>query len=182
MKNEKRHILLCGNRRSGRSSMIRRLLEDTAMPAGGFMTRTLNTRADGYHEIYMFPYGEPDPRPFEHCHIGDCNTRERVIHNEVFNGLGVQLLCADTDGILVMDEIGFMESGAEDFCAAVLECLNGDQPVLAALRTSIDTPFIRQVLACEKARIVEMHPERFEEIYRELAPVVAGWERELRSC
>ena len=171
-------ILLCGNRRSGRSSMIRELLRETNMPLSGFMTRTLNTRSDGYHEIYMFPYGQEELFPSEACHIGDCNTRERVIHDEVFNTLGVELVSGDASGILVMDELGFMEAHAEAFCAAVLGKLRGDGHVLAAVRTSIDTPFLRQILATEDARVVQMDPERFDAIRDELVPIIRRWKGE----
>lgn len=182
MEHPKKHILLCGNHRTGRSSMLRALTQELHVPLYGYMTRTLNTRADGYHEIYMFPYGARELAASEECHIGDCNTRERVIHNEVFNTLGVRLLDAKPDGILVLDEIGFMESNAEAFCNAVLDRLNGDIPVLAAVRTSIDTPFLQKVLACEKARTVKMDPERFDEICRELRPAVLAWEKERTIC
>ena len=55
MEHPKKHILLCGNHRTGRSSMLRALTQELHVPLYGYMTRTLNTRADGYHEIYMFP-------------------------------------------------------------------------------------------------------------------------------
>lgn len=168
-------ILLCGNRRSGRSSMILELLRETDIPIYGFMTRTLNTRSDGYHEIYMFPYGQEELFPSEACHIGDCNTRQRVIHDEVFNTLGVELVSGDASGILVMDELGFMEARAEAFCAAVLSKLRGDGHILAAVRTSIDTPFLQQVLATEGARVVQMDPERFNAIRDELVPIIRRW-------
>ena len=178
MNSTPRIILLCGNRRSGRSSMIRELLRETNMPLSGFMTRTLNTRSDGYHEIYMFPYGQGDLFPSEACHIGDCNTRERIIHDEVFNTLGVKLVSGVGSGILVMDELGFMEARAGAFCAAVLGKLRGDGHVLAAVRTSIDTPFLRQVLAPEDARVVQMDPERFDAIRAELVPIIRRWKGE----
>lgn len=171
-------ILLCGNRHSGRSSMIRELLRETNMPLSGFMTRTLSTRSDGYHEIYMFPYGQEELFPSEACHIGDCNTRQRVIHDEVFNTLGVELVSGNNSGILVMDELGFMEAHAEAFCAAVLGKLRGDGHVLAAVRTSIDTPFLRQILATEDARVVQMDPERFDAIRDELVPIIRRWKGE----
>ena len=171
-------ILLCGNRRSGRSSMIRELVEETRLPVHGYRTCTLNTRPDGYHEIYMFPYGQEELSPAEACHIGDCNTRERVIRDEVFNTLGVELVTGDARGILVMDELGFMEAHAEAFCAAVLGKLRGDGHVLAAVRTSIDTPFLRQILATEDARVVQMDPERFDAIRDELVPIIRRWKGE----
>lgn len=177
-----KHILLCGNRRSGRSSMIRALLRNVQVPVSGFMTKTMNTRNDGYHEIYMFPYGSTDLQMTETSHIGDCNTRERIIHNDVFNSLGVELLTQKPQSILVMDEVGFMESQAKDFCNTILSRLSGNSPVLAAVRTSIDTPFIHSVLASDNALVVNMQPECFEQIYLELSPVVSAWVEEFMSC
>ena len=139
------------------------------------MTRTLSKREDGYHEIYMFPYGAQELRASDACHIGDCNTRERVIHNEVFNTLGVRLLEPKIGAVLVMDEVGFMESQADAFCDAVIARLGSNLPVIAAVRTSIDTPFIQKVLASENALVVRMDPARFDDIYAELLPIVSSW-------
>lgn len=179
MEHQVKRILLCGGRRTGRSSMLRKLTQQLHAPISGYRTKTVHTRADGYHEIYMFPYGAQEQAVSEACHIGDCNTRERVIYNEVFNTLGVKLLEEQPGGILVLDEIGFMEAQAEAFCQTVLARLRGNTPVLAAVRTSIDTPFLQKVLSCEDARVVEMRPERFDEIYEELLPIVLSWEAPL---
>ena len=123
------HILLCGRRRSGKSAMIRRLLENVRGPVFGYETITMGTRPDGYHEIYLYPYGVEHPERQESNHVADCNTRDRVIHTEVFDTLGVACIRARKAGILVMDEIGFMESEAEAFCHAILEKLDGDLPI-----------------------------------------------------
>lgn len=175
-------ILLCGKRRSGRSAMIRELLKRTRLSVSGYRTCTLNTRPDGYHEIYMFPYGEAHPQPTEESHIGDCNARQRLIHTGVFDTLGVELLNQHRGGILVMDELGFMETEADAFCSEVLKKLRGPGPILAAVRTSIETPFLRKVLSVENVLVVQMQPERFTEIYAQLSPIVAAWEQEAALC
>ena len=172
-----KHILLYGRRRSGRSAMIRALLELVQLPVSGYETRTLRTNGDGYHEIYLFPYGSDGLTAGPENHVGDCNKKERVLYPEVFDTLGVQDLEYRTPGVLVMDEIGFMETEAERFCQTVLERLNGNTPVLAAVRAGMETPFLREVLACENALVVEMEPGRFDSIYQELAPIVAEWNR-----
>lgn len=175
------HILLCGRRRSGRSAMIRALLQGIEAPVFGYETRTMGTLPGGWHEIYLYPYGREGAEKTESSHAADCNTRERVVHSEVFDGLGVQYLNAGEDGILVMDEIGFMESGAERFCRAVLEKLDGEVPVLAAVRSGIETDFLRRVTGHRNVRAVEMRPERFDEIYAELRPLVLAWDRAWRE-
>jgi len=175
------HILLCGRRRSGRSAMIRRLLETVSMPVFGYETITMCTRPDGYHEIDLYPYGAERTERRAENHVADCNTRDRVIRAEAFDTLGVAGLNAREDGILVMEEIGFMESGAEAFCRAVLEKLDGELPILAAVREGMETDFLRRVKAHPSARLVRMEPERFDEIYAELAPVVSRWEKRYRE-
>lgn len=178
-------ILLVGRRRSGRSSMIRRLLQDVEAPVFGYETVTMCTRADGYHEIYLYPYGLEQHEKREENHVGDCNTRERVIHEQVFDTLGTSCLTGKEGGILVMDEIGFMESEAAVFCRAVLNCLDGPLPVLAAVRTGIETPFLHQVAEHPDVHRIEMDPARFDEIYWELRPIVQSWDRRLKrseSC
>lgn len=175
------HILLCGRRRSGRSALIRRLLQGIDVPVFGYETLTLGTRPDGFHEIYLYPYGQERPVKREENHVADCDTRNRVVRSEVFNGLGVALLAEERPGILVMDEIGFMESGAEDFCRAVLARLDGQTPILAAVRSGIETDFLRAVTSHPAARVVQMQPQRFDQLYRELRPLVWDWERSIKE-
>lgn len=173
-------ILLLGRRRSGRSSMIRALLRDVEVSVYGYETVTMGTRPDGYHEIYLYPYGQPQNEKDGENHVGDCNTRERVIYNQVFDTLGTSCLTERESGILVMDEIGFMESEAKVFCRAVLNCLDGPLPVLAAVRTGIETPFLREVINHPNACCYDMVPDRFDEIYRELRPIVQSWDSRLK--
>ena len=172
-----KHILLYGRRRSGRSAMIRALLPLVHLPVSGYETRTVRTNGDGFHEIYLFPYGDRELAADAKNHVGDCNTRERVLYPEVFDTLGVQYLETCAPGVLVMDEIGFMETEAERFCRTVLERLHGNTPVLAAVRAGMETPFLHQILACEDALLVEMEPERFESIYQRLKPLVMEWNK-----
>ena len=173
-------ILLLGRRRSGRSSMIRALLRDIQAPVYGYETVTMGTRPDGYHEIYLYPYGQTQHEKREENHVGDCNTRERVIYNQVFDTMGTSCLSGKEGGILVMDEIGFMESEAKAFCRAVLNLLDGPLPVLAAVRTGIETPFLREVIHHPNVRCYDLDPESFEERYRELRPIVQTWDSGLK--
>lgn len=175
------HILLCGRRRSGRSALIRQLLEGVTAPIFGYETLTLFTRPDGCHEIYLYPYGTQRPVRREENHLADCNTRERVVRRELFDDLGVRCLHTREDGILVMDEIGFMESGADAFCRAILERLDGDLPILAAVRTGMETDFLRRVTAHPKVRALPMGPEHFEAYYAQLRPLVLAWERAIKE-
>ena len=124
-----KHILICGKRNSGKTELLDRLLEDCRMPLYGFRSCITATREDGFHEIHMFPIRDAERRPTDENRIGICNRSQREVNLQVFETLGVRLLEAKADGILVMDELGFMEAEAEAFCEAVLRCLDGDIPV-----------------------------------------------------
>lgn len=52
-----------------------------------------------------------------------------------------------------MDELGFLENDAKVFQSAVLCALDGDTPVLAAVKPK-DTPFLRAVRGHENAELV----------------------------
>ena len=49
-----KHILICGERGVGKSTLIRRLLAESTLPVGGFVTRRLTQAdADGMFPIYL---------------------------------------------------------------------------------------------------------------------------------
>ena len=54
-----KHILICGERGVGKSTLIRRLLAESTLPVGGFVTRRL-PQADGDG---MFPHLPARRRP-----------------------------------------------------------------------------------------------------------------------
>ncbi|MCQ2406496.1 MAG: ATP-binding protein [Oscillospiraceae bacterium] len=76
----KKHILICGERHVGKSTLIRRLLEDYEGRISGFLTRSEAPDENGYHDIYIFPYGGESLPKTEENKIGSCNTREREIN------------------------------------------------------------------------------------------------------
>ena len=79
--------------------------------------------------------------------------------------------------VIIMDELGFMESDAQAFRRAVLQTLDGETPVLAAVKNRMDVEFLRQVCAHPRAEVVPINPENREELFRTLLPVVSGWKK-----
>ena len=177
-----KHILIHGRRGAGKSTMIEKLVSELDGPVYGFYTRTVRTNDAGYHQIYMYPAGSVERPTSEENHVGDCNTRERTINLRVFDTLGVEYLHAQAGGILVMDEIGFMEQDSELFCEAVLQALDGDIPVLAGVKAGMDVPFLHRVLEHPKVEVYELNPDNRQEIYEQILPQVRNWNEALRRC
>ncbi|MCL2694698.1 MAG: nucleoside-triphosphatase [Clostridiales bacterium] len=136
-------ILVCGPSGSGKSTYIQKLAGEIGGPVYGFVTR----KEDDGH-IYLYAAGDKERQMGETNRIGDLISTEKRLarpHPEVFDGLGLALLSDIPSGALVlMDELGILESDALAFQARVLEVLQGPYRVLAALKDR-DTPFLNAV-------------------------------------
>ena len=169
---EKKHILICGERGVGKSTLIEKLLQACPRPRYGFLTKMEAPGPDGFRPIYIHPAGEPaSKRVYTEANcIGTCDSRTHRPHLEVFNTLGVQYIqSARPEGILVMDELGFFEAQAA-FTAAVLQALTGDIPVIAAVKDRKDIPFLNAVRAAPKAELFILTPENREQLLKQLLP------------
>ena len=170
---EKRHILISGDRGVGKSTLIERLLAHCPRPRYGFVTRMEPAEADGFHPIFIHPAGQaPAQRVYTegNC-IGTCDGRTHRPNLETFNSLGVQYIReARPGGVLIMDELGFFEAKTEAFTGAVLAALSGDVPVIAAVKSRTDVPFLNAVRAAPRAEVFYITPSNREELFERPLP------------
>lgn len=172
---ERKHILICGEVGVGKSTLIQRLLSQSIHPLYGFITKKLEPDENGFHPIYIHPAGTTERVYEERNLIGTCDRRIHNINLDVFNTLGVSYLHAKPEGIIVMDELGFMEAKAEDFTRAVMAALDGDTPVIAAVKARFDVPFLNEVRAHKKAKLYMIMPQNREQLFEELFPLIQRW-------
>jgi nucleoside-triphosphatase len=175
---KQKHILICGQRGAGKSTLVERLLAHTTLTVYGYFTKTTPRSEDGFHSIYIYRASDPVRRSGKENHIGDCDSRQRTINSAVFDTLGVEYLQAKAGGIIVMDEVGFMETESEAFCAAVMRCLDGDIPVLAAVKARFDVDFLNVVRAHPRAALHTITEENRDKLYEQLLPVILQWNKE----
>ncbi len=163
------HVFLTGRTQIGKSTLIQKYVETFSLKTCGFATFWGPPAEDGGRRLYMHPFGK----------IGPC-TEENLLARflpqspsatrfpQVFDTLGVSLLtpCEGAD-LLIMDELGFLESDSPAFQAAVLSALDGPLPVFGVIKPR-PQPFLDTVRAHPKVRLIEVTPETRDEILQEL--------------
>ena len=144
-----RHLFLTGEPQVGKSTLLHHYLTQQHGTVGGFCTVWGNA---SHTTLHLLPYTGGV------CCVKNCvAVRENGIllpHSTVFDTLGCALLKAPCD-LLVMDELGYLESDALEFQRAVLAALDGKQPVLGVIKPQ-HTPFLDAVRAHTSVHIVEV--------------------------
>ena len=145
------HILIVGEVGIGKSSLILRLLQHIDRPVYGFLTKKEVSDADGNCYVYIHSLNGNRQYTNEN-HIGTCTKNGAVGFPEAFNHFAYLLKNIPEGNVVLMDELGVMESEATEFCNAVLSVMDGDYHVIAAVKPK-DTPFLQAVRMHAKARI-----------------------------
>ena len=166
---EKRHVILTGPRGSGKSSMISAVVRELCLPVYGFVSDFLPADRNGYHPIYIHPADEKERFYREENCLGTCDTRIHNIRPEVFDSIGADFIrSAHLDGILVMDELGFMEERSPSFMQAVEDALDGKIPVLAACKDRTDIAFLNRIRSHPAAAVFMLDAGKWESTCQEV--------------
>ncbi|MEG1810402.1 MAG: nucleoside-triphosphatase [Clostridia bacterium] len=169
--NTPRHILICGDIGVGKSTLISRLLTHSDRQIYGFVTKREPADDKGVCSVYLHPASAQERVCTQANRVGNCNPDDMMLNTAAFDDIGVSLLKAEPSGILIMDELGFMESGADLFCAAVLNALDGGIPVIAAVK-SRHTPFLDAVRKHPNVNEYCVTLENRDELYKKLKPLI----------
>ncbi|MDR0876173.1 MAG: nucleoside-triphosphatase [Clostridiales Family XIII bacterium] len=165
------HIFLTGEIQVGKTTIIERILSGIDFVPGGFCTVAGGASSDhSIDHIFIIPFGESLDESAGIPPVADRYRNERVIVNypEIFDTVGVRIL-KDSDGarLIVMDELGFMESEAEAFQSEVMRLLDGETPIIGVVKRR-DTPFLDRVRAHENVTVIEIRRDNRDEIFEKL--------------
>ena len=141
-----KHVLIVGARHVGKSTLIRKIVRELGCSVCGYETKKEDGLADEGRgsPVYIYRAGQPHVQTPENL-LGYCKAQRPAVSAGAFDRAAHLLSEAETKAdLILMDEIGFMESSSEVFCREILRCLDEDRPVLAAVKEK-DTPFLRAV-------------------------------------
>ena len=160
-----RHILIVGRNGVGKSTLIRALLETIPAPVHGVITKKEAPQPDGFCPVYIHAYGAPKRYGIEN-RIGLCSQGNSVAFPEVFDRFAASE-AFPKGGVIVFDELGFLESGAPRFTEAVLKTLDEAPLVIAAVRDK-ETPFLDAVRSHPRADVYMIDPESRDRVREKL--------------
>ena len=151
-------IFLTGERGIGKSTIISKVLAELSQCSlGGFFTRP-----DGEY-IKMYPAADENAAGFV---VG---KRKVSGFTEAFDTDGVDLLKRSlSSDLIILDEIGWMESSAEKFSSAIMDILSSDKNVLGVLRLGCETELAKAIKKDTSVKIIRITEENRNDIVKEL--------------
>ena len=160
------HILIVGAKGIGKSTLIDKIITALNMPLWGFYTKKETHLTDSKlgEPIYIY---EPDKRgiPLTEHLVGYCSNQHTTAYVERFDSFAkAHLQSPPQDHLIVMDEIGFMESKAEAFREAILSILDGTNLTIAAVKDK-NTEFLNQVRNHPNCKCFYITAENRDELY-----------------
>lgn len=168
------HTLIIGGQGVGKSTLIRRVVSELGVPVWGFETKKENPTVDGSQGCPVYIYEAGRYVRSEKNLVGYCDQKVFGINKDAFDRFAKKLQLPVPDGhIIVMDELGIMETVSNDFCDAVLSLLNGDIPIIAAVKNK-DRPYLEAVRNHSNSRCFYLTEENRETVYQQVLEQLKG--------
>ena len=153
------HALIVGEQGVGKSTLIARVRQGLSRTEAGLETvREAALAGDRGAPVYIYRVGEPRSRSDRNL-AAYVRQGGREVFPRVFDRFaGFLEEDAPKGSLIVLDELGFLESASPRFCDAVLRVLDGPVPVIAAVKPA-DTPFLRAVRGHRNGRVFRIDRE-----------------------
>jgi nucleoside-triphosphatase THEP1 len=128
----KQHLLITGDRKSGKTTVLNEILKDEAS-FGGIITYAIRDDKHAPRCVVLSDINNPDINGI--IAVRDEAGTALLPLSDTFDHLGVNILnkCyQSSDELIVIDEIGFLENNALHYQNEIIKCL--DKKVIATLR------------------------------------------------
>lgn len=176
IKNNKKikHIFLTGEKQVGKSTVIRRVLEELKLQPAGLWT--VPYCENGKFAGYKIEGRKTDGEKTDGKKCGGENRISHVMEDgsvfpvvPAFETTGVKILKeAMTDtSLVVMDELGRFETKAWKFRETVIECLNRNIHVIGVVQDT-KTDFLDSIREREDVWMIRVTKENREEVFEKM--------------
>lgn len=148
----------------GKSTILKETLEKLHMPLGGFTTKRV---LDGPFRTYLTQSLYDDRREVTIARV-DSRDWSKEVFEEAFSKDLVSILdhsFANRD-LIVLDELGFMESHIEPFTSKVYELLDSDKIIFGVLK-DYDCEFLNTIRARNDIELIKVTEENRDWVVEE---------------
>ncbi|MDR1217009.1 MAG: nucleoside-triphosphatase [Oscillospiraceae bacterium] len=162
----KRHIFLTGEIQVGKSTAIRKFLDNTSVGADGFLTHILRERGSRELAVARFDTerGETDWRQ-----AAVTSPLRSAALRDLFDSHGAAIVNASGGRqIVIMDELGALEEDSPAFKSAVVNKLDGQTPVLGVIKKA-ESAFLDSLCRRPDVELITVTPENRDDIPAVLA-------------
>lgn len=146
------NVLLTGNIQVGKSTAIRKFLENFDGSAGGFRTYKSGK------SLMIAPYSDGVGKV---CVIFE--ERGKRVLNDVFDGYGTELVLNSTGDLLIFDELGRFELCSDNFTNAILRRFDGDTPILGVIKPEHNV-FLDKIRSKGNLALITVTPENRDSV------------------
>ena len=166
---EIKNILVTGDINIGKSTLINQVIEKLDLKVNGFRTLPYyidKKRIGFYIEDIHDPLKTSKDRQKEQM-IGEIIGYKKVKpFDQTFNTTGVKVLeeSLNQNGIILMDELGIIESNSLPFQQMVMACLDSDKLVICSIRDD-QSQFLDAVRNHEKSILFSINEKNRDEIF-----------------
>lgn len=135
------HIVITGEVQKGKSTLLRNILKEFSLtPTSGFITERIVGKDGIGNGVYINSVNSPKIYTKENmCALyGDVSANGKDTIKErytcVFETKGVEFLAESDTGLVVMDEIGFLERDAALFLSTIDKMFESNRPLIAVIK------------------------------------------------
>lgn len=161
-------ILLTGEPGCGKTTLIKKVLANLSLPAGGFYTQEV--REGGTRKGFEIVTLDGRRAILAHVNIrGAKRIGKYGVNLATLDGLAVPTLlqAIHSHKIVIVDEIGPMELLSERFRDAVMQMIQSDATVLGTI-VQRRTPFTDQIKAFPGVLIIQVRPDNRNELPQQI--------------
>ena len=167
-----RHVFLTGEIGCGKSTALRSVLDGLqGVKIKGLQTYYNEPRGSETKRLYLRAFGDTAQGTF----LAELPGGDLSCIASVFNEEGSALLesARDQADLIVIDEIGRLEREAFAYHEALRRCIEGDVPMLCAIR-KLKAPWADWIRNHPRVRLIEVTTENRDRIPQEILDLLRG--------
>ena len=167
-----RHVFLTGEIGCGKSTALRSVLDGLQdVKIKGLQTYYNEPRGSETKRLYLRAFGDTEQGTFLAELPGGDLSRITSVFNE--EGSARLKSAKDQADLIVIDEIGRLEREAFAYHEALRRCIEGDVPMLCAIR-KLKAPWADWIRNHPRVRLIEVTTENRDRIPQEILDLLRG--------